>query len=106
MKRPEFLTKCDSFSRCSGHQAKEGTGHEILKKSHVQWSISQFQIGRNVKLTTHLRLMLKIRMVQLYLQSPISFHSAVIKHRDNFALHSFLRVVYFTAPSVSQSKWP
>jgi hypothetical protein len=50
-------------------------------------------------------LMLRIKTVELYLQSPITFHSVMIEHRDNLALHSFFVRFYSTTPSVSQSIW-
>jgi hypothetical protein len=34
--------------------------------------------GRGVKLTTHLHLVLKSRMVELYLHSPTRLHGAVL----------------------------
>jgi hypothetical protein len=46
-----------------------------------------------VKLTTHLYLELKSRMVELYLHSPIYLHGVVlefiIKHRENFTSNDF-----------------
>jgi hypothetical protein len=45
--------------------------------------------------TTYLHLVLRSRMVELYLHSPISLHDVrLIKHRDNF----HLTVIYIYCP--------
>jgi hypothetical protein len=50
---------------------------------------------RDLKLTTHLDLMPRRRMVELYFISPYVFMAwRLIIHRDNFTLH-FLNIQYF-----------
>jgi hypothetical protein len=40
--------------------------------------------GRTVKLTTHVHLMMRSRMMELYIHSPIFMAWCLVKHRDNF----------------------
>jgi hypothetical protein len=53
----------------------------ILKFSVV---IEDFSC-RNLKLTDRHYLVLKVRMLELYLYAPIRFHDAVLKHSENFS---------------------
>jgi hypothetical protein len=45
------------------------------------------QSGRDMKLATHLRLVPRSRMVELYFHSPIHPRGMLINHRDNFTLY-------------------
>jgi hypothetical protein len=61
-------------------------GHFLL-----EWS------GRGVKLTTQFHIILRLRMVELYLHSAICLHGVVLKHRDNFILLYFITTGVRTA---------
>jgi hypothetical protein len=53
--------------------------HSIQPSSGAQSSLLYYwYCGQGVKLSTHLHLVLRSRMVQLYLHSPIHLHSIVL----------------------------
>jgi hypothetical protein len=60
-----------------------------------QGLFSQGQSCRSLKLIIHLHIVPKLRMLELYLHSPLRFHG-MIKHRDNFTL----KLYYSLLPTV------
>jgi hypothetical protein len=64
-----FFFLLRSVQTCSGAHPASYSGYQRL----IPWR----QSGRSVKLTTHLYLLMRSRMVELYLQSPIRLHGVL-----------------------------
>jgi hypothetical protein len=74
----------------------------------VVGAFPQRQTGRGVKLTTHLDLVSRPKMVELYLHSPIRVHDVrLIRRRDNFVFFVCTRDCCLCMVFVfNMYKWP
>jgi hypothetical protein len=60
----------------------------------VKWvlvAVSPVVKQQGCEMTTHLHLVLRLRMVELYLHSPIHLHGMVLNPRDNFTFYLYLQ---------------